>query len=431
MIPTSLPHNGSVEDGELLPRDWPTSRFRYATWVRARLGWRALKAEEYVDDGVSFLSTPDIKGSRIEFNNVNFISRERYDESPEIKLRRGDVLLAKDGSTLGTANVVRELPRSATVNSSIAVITPRPQLDPIFLYYSLQGSVLKSLIAEFRAGMGVPHLFQDDIKQFPIPIPPIEEQRAIADYLDDQTGKIDALIAKQGRLIETLAERLDGAWSSEVDQLAIRNPGVRLRRVIDSIVDGPFGSALASAHYSESGAGVVRLGNIGIDEFKMEDRAFIPTEYAAQLMAHAVQPGDVVVAGLGDERMPLGRAAIVPNGFGSGIVKADCYRVRPGAQATAPYLAWILSSPQSRTQFRALSRGSTRQRLNTQIVRDVVIPLPALNEQERAVTRFRETRRATAALSAKALEMIDVLKERRQALISAAVAGKIGVRGLA
>jgi len=129
--------------------------------------------------------------------------------------------------------------------------------------------------------------------------------------------------------------------------------------------------------------------------------------------------------------MPLGRAAIVPEAFGSGIVKADCYRVRPGKRVTSEYLAWALSSPQSRTQFRALSRGSTRQRLNTQVVRDVVIPLPTLEVQIEVVTKFHDARQTNAALVAKASEMIEMLKERRQALISAAVTGKIDVRGLA
>jgi len=82
-----------------VPTHWNVSRLGYESWVRARLGWKGLKAEEYVDDGSAFLATPNIKGQIIEFVNVNFITQSRFDESPEIKLRKGDVLLAKDGST--------------------------------------------------------------------------------------------------------------------------------------------------------------------------------------------------------------------------------------------------------------------------------------------------------------------------------------------
>ena len=117
-----------------VPEHWEISRLGFESWVRARLGWKGLKAEEYVDDGYAFLSTPNIKDRDIDFENVNFITQERYDESPEIKLNEGDVLLAKDGSTLGTVNVVRKLPRPTTVNSSIAVITPHERLTGVYLY---------------------------------------------------------------------------------------------------------------------------------------------------------------------------------------------------------------------------------------------------------------------------------------------------------
>jgi type I restriction enzyme S subunit len=125
-----------------VPEHWETSRLGFESWVRARLGWKGLKAEEYVDDGFAFLSTPNIKGTEIDFENVNFIGQHRFDESPEIKLREGDVLLAKDGSTLGTVNIVRALPRPTTVNSSIAVITPNARLSGVFLYYLFESSYI-------------------------------------------------------------------------------------------------------------------------------------------------------------------------------------------------------------------------------------------------------------------------------------------------
>lgn len=313
-----------------------------------------------------------------------------------------------------------------------SVCRARSGYEPRFFALTLRHIALSGYITSL--GKGVRERSTDfrwnDAQNVLVPVPPIDEQRVILRYLDSHTAKIDALIGKQELLIETLAERLDGSWSSAVRELTDSFPSVPLRRVIDSIVDGPFGSSLTSAHYSDEGAGVVRLGNIGIDAFKLADRAYVPLEYAQSLAAHAVRPGDVVVAGLGDEKMPLGRAAIVPAGFGTGIVKADCYRVRPGPRATAEYIAWILSSPQCRTQFRALSRGSTRQRLNTQVVRDVILPLPSPEVQAEAVARFQAARRSNELLVAKAREMIDVLKERRQALISAAVTGKIDVRGL-
>src|SRR5436305_1316380 len=123
-----------------VPSHWEVKRLDLLASVKGRLGWKALTADEYVPEGFIFLSTPNIKGERdIDFENVNYISSHRYYESPEIMLRKGDVLLAKDGSTLGITNVVRDLPNPATVNSSIAVVRPKPTLDSIFLFRWLTG----------------------------------------------------------------------------------------------------------------------------------------------------------------------------------------------------------------------------------------------------------------------------------------------------
>src|ERR1700683_1452248 len=145
----------TVVEGRLeIPTSWQLSRLGYETWVRARLGWKGLKAEEYVEQGYTLLATPNIKGREIDFENVNYITRDRYDESPEIKLRVGDVLVAKDGSTLGTVNVVRTLPAEATVNSSIAVITPSARLQSHYLFYLFQSAYIEQTIAMVKGGMG-------------------------------------------------------------------------------------------------------------------------------------------------------------------------------------------------------------------------------------------------------------------------------------
>jgi type I restriction enzyme, S subunit len=146
-----------------LPESWQVRCLGYEATVKARLGWRGLKAEEYVDDGYILLATPNIKARDIDFANVNFITHDRYLESPEIMLMEGDVLLAKDGSTLGTTNVVRTLTRPATVNSSIAVVRPKRTLHPIFLYWWLTAEFIQATIRQMKDGMGVPHLFQSDI----------------------------------------------------------------------------------------------------------------------------------------------------------------------------------------------------------------------------------------------------------------------------
>ena len=189
-----------------VPKNWEVSKIKYECSINARIGWKALKADEYVEEGYIFLATPNIKGKYIDFENVNYITQERYDESPEIKLKINDVLLTKDGSTLGTVNVVRNLDKEATVNSSLAVIRPNKNLNGVFLNYFIKSSYMQSIIGMFKDGMGVPHLFQSDIKLFNILLPKYEEQLRIYKYLDREVDLIDSLINKTTIQIEKLKE---------------------------------------------------------------------------------------------------------------------------------------------------------------------------------------------------------------------------------
>ena len=85
-----------------------------------------------------------------------------------------------------------------------------------------------------------------------------------------------------------------------------------LGRVTTSRCDGPFGSGLKSEHYSESGIRVVRLQNIGWAEFADLDAAYLDEAYARQLGDHSVKGEDILIAGLGDDGHPVGRACVAP-----------------------------------------------------------------------------------------------------------------------
>lgn len=208
--------NSGIEWLGVVPNHWKVSKLGYEYRVKARLGWKGLKASEYVDDGYIFLSTPNIKDHEIDFKNVNYITEARYLESPEIMLEPGDVLLAKDGSTLGIANVIRELPSPATVNSSIAVLRARKKAHSIYLYYFLRSNYMQHIIQRFKDGMGVPHLFQRDINKFDILVPPFEEQKRIADYLDKQTLNINNVIDKLNEQITKIKEYRQSLISAAV-----------------------------------------------------------------------------------------------------------------------------------------------------------------------------------------------------------------------
>uniref|UniRef100_UPI0025E1DE23 restriction endonuclease subunit S n=2 Tax=Prevotella sp. TaxID=59823 RepID=UPI0025E1DE23 len=197
-----------VEFVNEIPHNWPTRRLKFSAWIRARLGWKGLKASEYVENGYPFLSAFNIENDHMKWNNLNFINKYRYDESPEIKLKVGDLLLVKDGAGIGKCARIDKLPYGeSTANGSLAVITSYDMLDYRYLYYFMVSKSFKDHTELLINGMGVPHFTQGEMKKIVMPVPPQAEQQQIVTYLDGEMEKFDSAITNCQRQITLLQER--------------------------------------------------------------------------------------------------------------------------------------------------------------------------------------------------------------------------------
>lgn len=197
-----------VEFVNEIPHNWSTRRLKFSAWIRARLGWKGLKASEYVENGYPFLSAFNVENDHMKWNNLNFINKYRYDESPEIKLKVGDLLLVKDGAGIGKCARIDELPYGeSTANGSLAVITSYDMLDYRYLYYFMVSKSFKDHTELLINGMGVPHFTQGEMKKIVMPVPPQAEQQQIVTYLDSEMQRFDSAITNCQRQITLLQER--------------------------------------------------------------------------------------------------------------------------------------------------------------------------------------------------------------------------------
>lgn len=211
-----------------------------------------------------------------------------------------------------------------------------------------------------------------------------------------------------------MTELPTGWATATVEELAAREPA--------SITDGPFGSALKRSHYTETGARVVRLGNLGDGGFVDEDKAFVPIEHYETLRRHKILPGDILVAALGE---PLGRACLAPVHLGPAIVKADCFRIRSHDALSASLLVLWLNSPQLREAMLELSHGLGRIRINLSDLKSLRIPVPPKREQRRIVAKL-DSLRARSARARQELDHIPKLIERyKQAILAKAFSGEL------
>lgn len=179
-------------DGKI--SSWAISSLDNLIDINARIGWRGLTKKEYTNEGALFLSVHSLNyGKNVVFKDANFISIERYEESPEIQLKENDILLCKDGAGIGKVGIIKKLPDIATVNSSLLVIDAKEVFNPDFLYYFFLGPDIQHLVNEKISGSAIPHLFQKDIKKFKLKVPPILEQDKIVEILESRFTLVDNL----------------------------------------------------------------------------------------------------------------------------------------------------------------------------------------------------------------------------------------------
>ncbi|MGB8021814.1 MAG: hypothetical protein WCF04_11350 [Candidatus Nanopelagicales bacterium] len=187
------------------------------------------------------------------------------------------------------------------------------------------------------------------------------------------------------------------------------------------ITDGPFGSNLKTAHYTDAGPRVIRLQNVGDGIFR-DERAHIAQDHFESLLKHSVQPGDVLVASLGEV---LPRSCQAPADLGPAIVKADVIRIHPGEAIHGAYLMWALNSPATRDRVANAIKGVGRPRFNLGGLRALPLPLAPLPEQERIVAAIEEAFSLLDAGEAGLHATRSRLKRMRDSVLTAAVTGSL------
>lgn len=282
----------------------------------------------------------------------------------------------------------------------------------------------------------------DELGAFNVGVPPSAEQQTIAAFLDRETGKIDALVAEQQRLVELLAEKRQAVishavtkglnpnapmkksgieWLGEVPKHWIIAP---LGYLAATIQTGPFGSQLHSADYVEGETPVINPSNIQDGKLVADWSCTVTQEIVARLAQHKLKVGDIVFGRRGE----MGRCAMVTENEIDWLCGTGGLNVRLSNRAMPEFVSIYLGTSYVRELLKLESVGSTMDNLNTQILSRVSVPLPPLDEQQAIVTFLDNEIAKFDTLTTEANRAISLLQERRSALISAAVTGKIDVR---
>ena len=172
-----------------IPSHWNLKKIKYLATLKGRIGWQGLTSDEYTDEGAYLITGTDFDNGRINWDTCVHVPIKRWEEAKDIQIENGDLLITKDG-TVGKVAIVDGLDGPCSLNSGVLRISTLPGYDRRFLYWVLQSDVFWKWFTDRNAGNStIIHLYQNDFAEFAYPIPPLDEQVAIADYLEATCAK--------------------------------------------------------------------------------------------------------------------------------------------------------------------------------------------------------------------------------------------------
>ena len=191
-----------------IPDGWSTIRIKFTSWLKGRIGWDGLKSSEFVEKGPYLITGTDFENGGINWNTCVHISEARYQEDELLHIKENDLLITKDG-TIGKLAIVKNCPEKVSLNSGVMIIRGNSQYkySDKYLYYVLQSDEFFIWFELSQNGNStIRHLYQGQFYNFEFSYPTIDEQQAIAAFLDKKCFVIDNLISNETKQIEKLKE---------------------------------------------------------------------------------------------------------------------------------------------------------------------------------------------------------------------------------
>jgi type I restriction enzyme S subunit len=421
-----------------VPKHWASSSVRWL--CRRYAGGTPDKSKiEYWQDGtVPWLNSGAVN-DRLITAPSELITEEALAHSSAKWIPRSALLMALAGQGK-TKGMVAYLAFEATCNQSMAAIVPGSRIQSRFLYWWLDANyqnIRNMAGGDLRDGLNL-----DLIGNIQCPIPSVDEQTAIASFLDRETAKIDALIAGQQRLIELLQEKRQAVISHAVTKglnpdapmKDSNNPGiglvpahwhVRKMKWVARMESGHTPDKKIEAYWQNCDIPWVSLNDTSYlkDNDYISDTAYRVNELGIANSSARLLPAHVVVF---SRDATIGRCAITtcPMAVSQHFIAWVC-----GGEMVPEYMLYRLRSMTQ--ELERLTTGATLKTIGMPDVRTLQTPVPPLDEQHAIIARIQTSCCHLDALVGGAERAITLLQERRSALISAAVTGQIDVRGLA
>lgn len=363
------------------------------------------------------------------------------DQVTSFTLRAGDVLITKDSESpddIGVPAYVPEDLEGVLCGYHLSLVRPnRTRIHPKFLFWALKSAAARSSMSAAALGITRFALRSIEVANLEVPLPEMNAQIQTADFLDRETARVDSLIDRRLSLHQLLWLR----WESEVYRAVTEGvsstKGTRLSGLkwVGEIpshwatppVYANFDVQLGKMLNPERAAGpspapYLRNVNVQWDRIDLDDLGTMSFDEVDRVK-YALRPGDLLVCEGGE----VGRAAVWQGGLLECFYQKAVHRVRPRGDANARFLMYCLWAAASMNVFNVEGNQATIVHLTAEKLREHRFPMPPRREQDAIVAYLDERQDLVLALGSRIGRHVELLRERREALITAAVMGKMDV----
>lgn len=394
---------------------------------------------EYYNGKILWVNTSELRETIIT-DTEKKITELAISDYPILRhYKKNSIVIALYGATIGRLGI---LGKNATVNQACCVFDDLEKFNYKFLFYWFL--MYRPILISLSYGGGQPNLSQDILKQIKVPMPEIEEQINISNFLDYHTEQIDQLISQKEKLIELLEEKRIALITKAVTKGI--NPKVKYKDSGDKwLGEIPEHWKVKRMKY------VVKIQFSGVDKKSIENEKDVllcnyvdvyKNEYITpsiefmratatkkEIKKYTIDEGDILVTKDSETPYDIAVPALVTMDFKNVICGYHLAQIKSELKTVVPkYLFRLFQAKNFNAQFVVSANGITRYGLGTYVFGDAGIPILTIQEQEQIVKYIDNACSNIDEISQLTKKAISKLKEYRSALITAAVTGRIDVR---
>jgi type I restriction enzyme, S subunit len=418
-----------------VPNHWDVVKIKHLSPVKRGASPRPIDDPKYFDDegDYAWVRIADVSSSDT-YLKTSTQQMSALGSSLSVKLEPGELFLSIAG-TVGKPCITAI---RACIHDGF-VYFPDLKIPNKFLFYVFAGEQAYKGLGKFGTQL---NLNTDTVGDIKVGMPSYGDAEKIINFLDHETAKIDTLIEKQQQLIQLLKEKRQAVISHAVTKglnpnALMKDTGVewlgevpehwvvaQLKFNTLEMQTGPFGSQLHAEDYVDDGIPLVNPAHMIDGKIVPDYRVSVDTETWERLSRHRLREGDIIFARRGD----LGRCAIVTKEQEGWVCGTGSLKAKLNHRLTPEYAFLLITSDGVISELSLESKGSTMENLNTETLGRVRLPVPPETEQINILDYIHKVSGKYEALIEQAISAIQLMQERRTALISAAVTGKIDVR---